>query len=321
MRSLRLHQPGVCHVIAGPVPEPGADEVRLRVVACGLCRTDAKLWRSGHRDLVLPRVPGHEICALDHTDGRRYVPWPGRACGACQACRAGLENLCPHMRILGFHVDGGLAEEVCVPRTALVPLPETLPDDVATLAEPLACCLNGWEQAGRIAGEPVLVIGGGPVGLLAAFAARAAGAIPFVLERSPTRLAQSAVLREAWPLPTGTVLPRGEFAACLTATGDRGAVGTALSGLRPGGCCVAFSGLGEDGPLPAAAWNDLHYRQLHAVGAYGCTRAQLRRAVALLAAHAVTAARLITRTVDLETVPDAFAAVLAGTELKVVALP
>ena len=68
------------------LPEPDAPV--LKVKYCSICRTDAKMWLSGHRDLVLPRIPGHEICASGE-NGRNYVLWPGSSCGKCPLCTGG----------------------------------------------------------------------------------------------------------------------------------------------------------------------------------------------------------------------------------------
>src|SRR6056297_2322888 len=93
------------------VGRPPAGYVRVRVLCCAVCRTDAKMWSEGHRDLVLPRVPGHEIVAVDQS-GARYVVWPGISCGVCPSCLAGQENRCRYLKILGFHKDGGFADQV-----------------------------------------------------------------------------------------------------------------------------------------------------------------------------------------------------------------
>lgn len=84
------------------------DRVFLKVICCAICRTDAKMWRSGHRDLVLPRVLGHEIAGIDPASGQLYAVWPGQVCGTCDYCRTGRENLCEEMQIIGFHTDGGV---------------------------------------------------------------------------------------------------------------------------------------------------------------------------------------------------------------------
>ena len=75
-----------------PLPEPGPGEKMLRVLFCAVCRTDAKMWSQGHRDLVFPRVMGHEVVAEDDR-GQRFVIWPGTSCGRCSHCTGGRENL------------------------------------------------------------------------------------------------------------------------------------------------------------------------------------------------------------------------------------
>ncbi len=97
-----------------PAPQEKDNHVVLEVACCAICRTDAKMWNQGHRDLALPRVPGHEIAGFDNS-GKLFTVWPGQACGQCRYCREGRENLCEDMRIIGFHSDGGFARFVSVP--------------------------------------------------------------------------------------------------------------------------------------------------------------------------------------------------------------
>ncbi|MCX6985987.1 MAG: alcohol dehydrogenase catalytic domain-containing protein, partial [Lentisphaerae bacterium] len=170
------------------VPKPGENEKLLRVSACGLCRTDAKMWISGQRDMVLPRVLGHEICGVEIRSGHRVVVWPGTACGNCNMCRNRHENLCASMQIIGFSRDGGLAEYVTAPSSSLIPIPDTLPSVTATLAEPLGSAVNAIEKLHLRRGRKLLVLGGGPMGLMLAFAAKNVfGALPSVVEPSLSR--------------------------------------------------------------------------------------------------------------------------------------
>ena len=72
--------------------------VHLKVLFCAVCRTDAKMWSQGHRDLVLPRVLGHEMVVLHEESGTQYTVWPGQHCGQCMYCLQGRENLCQQMK-------------------------------------------------------------------------------------------------------------------------------------------------------------------------------------------------------------------------------
>jgi propanol-preferring alcohol dehydrogenase len=129
-----------------PMPEPGLDEVRLAVQACGVCHTDLHTVEG---DLVLPKlplVPGHQIVGLVEARGKdaaRFeigqrvgVPWLYRTCGQCEFCQRGLENLCVDAQFTGLHADGGYAEAMVVPQDFAYPLPGGFPDIEAT---PLLC--------------------------------------------------------------------------------------------------------------------------------------------------------------------------------------
>jgi propanol-preferring alcohol dehydrogenase len=129
-----------------PLPQPGPGEVRLRVRACGVCRTDLHTVEG---DLNLPRlplVPGHQIVGVVEARGdgaTRYhpgqrvgVPWLYKTCGQCEFCRQGLENLCADAQFTGLHADGGYAEAMVVPEGFAYPIPDAF-SDVA--AAPLLC--------------------------------------------------------------------------------------------------------------------------------------------------------------------------------------
>jgi L-iditol 2-dehydrogenase len=181
MQAVSVREIGSFQFERRPVPQPGPGEVLLRVTVTGLCRTDLKIIQVGHRDLVLPCVPGEEVVGevmalgpgCDDTTllHKRVYVYPGEWCGICPACRSGAENLCRSMRIMGFHRDGGFADYVIAPLKSLIPLPEGLSDEQAVFAEPLSCCLNALELARLAPFETIAIWGGGPAGQLLARAA------------------------------------------------------------------------------------------------------------------------------------------------------
>lgn len=310
MMALRLHGPGRLVREAVPDPVPEADEVVLPVRACAVCRTDAKMWKIGHRDLILPRILGHEICA-EGEDGNRYAVWPGTACGRCDACRRGAENLCPSMRIIGFHRDGGFAERVAVPRRNLFPVPSRVPDAVACLAEPLACALNGLEQARVRPGDRLLIYGAGPVGLLAGLAAQYRGAKPALREIRSARLAESRAFRERVGMDECGADAFG-FDVALNAAPDGAILSDALDRLRPGGRFVLFSGFTSGEALPISELNRMHYRQLTLAGAYGCTQNGVKNALQILEKYPTEAALLVAEAGTLAEGPTLLPAILEG---------
>jgi propanol-preferring alcohol dehydrogenase len=143
-----------------PRPEPAAGQVRLRVAACGVCRTDLHLADGELPRARYPIVPGHQVVGRVDASGpgaarfrpgdRVGVPWLGWTCGACAFCRSGRENLCDRARFTGHDLDGGFAEEIVADERFCFALPEGLPD---AQAAPLLCAgLIGW-RALRLVGD------------------------------------------------------------------------------------------------------------------------------------------------------------------------
>jgi propanol-preferring alcohol dehydrogenase len=151
MRAMLLDRPGA-PLRPGDVdvPEPGPGQVRLKVHACGVCRTDLHLRdgevEAGH----LPLILGHQIVATTD-DGRRVgVPWLGWTDGECEYCRSGRENLCVHARFTGRDIDGGYAEYAVADERYIFPLPGSMGDmEVA----PLLCGGLIGHRALRLAGD------------------------------------------------------------------------------------------------------------------------------------------------------------------------
>jgi len=312
MKSLLLEAVGRLRSMAVLPPIPGPDEVVLRMSHCAVCRTDAKMWREGHRDLILPRILGHEICAFDEVSGGRFVVWPGRACGECAYCRAGVENLCSHMIILGFHRDGGYAELLAAPASSLIPIPPVLPGHLACLAEPVGCALNALDQIQLSEGNSILIYGGGSLGLLMAMAAREMGAEPFLVETNSHKLERSKEFRTRLGIGGSIGNSCAEFDAAVNATPSFNTLPEGLSKIKAGGCFCLFSGLPNEGFIPVSLINEIHYRQLHLVGAYGCTRNQMAQAIALLQCRQEAIELLVEELIGLDQVPSALPRVLSG---------
>jgi propanol-preferring alcohol dehydrogenase len=142
-----------------PLPEPGAEEIRLRVRACAVCHTDLHTVEG---DLPLPKlpvVPGHQVVGIVDAVGegvRRFtigqrvgVPWLYRTCGTCEFCQRGMENLCRQARFTGLHADGGYAEAMVVHQDFAYPIPEIFSDESAA---PLLCAGIIGYRALRLSG-------------------------------------------------------------------------------------------------------------------------------------------------------------------------
>ncbi|MEZ4524727.1 MAG: alcohol dehydrogenase catalytic domain-containing protein [Desulfobacterales bacterium] len=314
MYALQLEKIGLLKEKEIPIPKPGPGEVLLRVMHCAVCRTDAKMWKQGQRDLVLPRVLGHEICGILPESGKRFAVWPGNSCGCCAFCQSGQENLCLHMQILGFHKDGGFAEYAAVQEKSLIPVPDGLPSELACLAEPLGCTLNAMEQSGVKENQKVLIYGAGPVGLMAGISARYLGAVPFVMEIRPERTALSKAFREQIGMDVCGNEMKFDIAVNAAPSTDTFAHG--LSRLRAGGSFCLFSGLTDGKEISSVQLNEIHYRQLQICGAYGCTKKQMETALNILTEYGREAALLTEKQIDLHQVPEILPRILAGQAMK-----
>jgi len=130
-------------------PQPGADDILLRVRACGICHTDLHTVE-GEIAANLPVVPGHQIVGVDeHTGQRLGVPWLHHTCGECEFCRSDRENLCERAEFTGFQVNGGYAEFVTVPADFAVKIPDAFDD---AHAAPLLCAGIVGFRALRLSG-------------------------------------------------------------------------------------------------------------------------------------------------------------------------
>jgi D-arabinose 1-dehydrogenase-like Zn-dependent alcohol dehydrogenase len=318
MIALRLEETGLLSFEETPLPQPGKNEALIKISHCAICRTDAKAWRYSQRDLVLPRILGHEICCTWVNTGKRYVVWPGKSCGQCQHCLSGAENLCPDMQILGFHRDGGFAEYAVVPQSSLIPVPENLPGHIACLAELLACGINALDQAHLSSGNRVLIFGGGPAGLLMALAARTKGAQPFILEKNKVKLQRSEDFRNSFGIDASTECTLLHADVAVNAAPSVDTVLRGLPTLNAGGCFCLFSGFPGTESIPASLLNEIHYRQLRVVGAYGCTHIQMQEALTVLNEQQSSVELLIEGRITLAQVPRALEEIIAGQRLKYV---
>nr|MBA3623380.1 alcohol dehydrogenase catalytic domain-containing protein [Methylibium sp.] len=167
MRAMVLHAPGqALRMEERPDPEPGLGELRLRVEACAVCRTDLHLVDGDLPLPCLPIGPGHEIVGVVDRVGpgvsewqlgqRAGVPWLAHTCGHCAYCRLGRENLCDEPLFTGHGRDGGFATHVSADAAFCLPL--ELPQDPVHMAPLLCAGLIGWRSL-RMAGDDARALG------------------------------------------------------------------------------------------------------------------------------------------------------------------
>jgi alcohol dehydrogenase, propanol-preferring len=221
------------------VPEPGPGQLLLRVLACGVCRTDLHLL-DGEVDIAHPpRVLGHQIVARVEPDGRRVgVPWLGWTCGECAYCRSGRENLCRRARFTGRDIDGGFADYAVADERFCFPIPDGLPD---AQAAPLLCAgLIGYRCL-RMCGDArhLGLYGFGAAAHILVQVARAQDREVYAFTRDGDDVAQAFAreLGATWAGPSCAAPPHPLDAAIIFAP-DGGLVPPALRAVAPGGSVV-----------------------------------------------------------------------------------
>lgn len=203
MRKAVTLSPGSLVIQETPPPVRGEGEVLLDVLIVGLCGSDYHLFSGQHPYGRYPQTQGHEFTGRIRELPESYagglsvgdvvVVEPTRACGTCFACRRGHYNCCSALRVMGAHIPGALADIVSVPLSAVYPVGD-LPVAIATLVEPVSIGLQATTRSGAQAGDDVVVLGAGPVGLAAALAAVDRGARVLLADRIASRLHEGVLL-------------------------------------------------------------------------------------------------------------------------------
>ncbi len=264
------------HLEVTEIPEPacGADEVVIRVAACGICGSDVHGYDGGSGRRIPPIVMGHEGAGTIERVGADVTGYqPGDRvtfdstvyCGHCEFCRRGEVNLCDHRQVLGvscgeYRRNGAFAELVAVPARILYRLPDTFPFEEAAMLEAVSVALHAVRITQMTGGESALVIGAGMIGLLTAQAARAAGcASVMIADIDSTRLKLAEDVGIQQTLNLGG---QGLIDEVLRLTGGRGvdvvleAVGQAetvvasIECVRRGGRVTLIGNIQPEVPLP-----------------------------------------------------------------------
>ncbi|HEX4055145.1 MAG TPA: zinc-binding alcohol dehydrogenase family protein [Tepidisphaeraceae bacterium] len=197
MKTIVLNKPGELRQAETDAPHDVPMGFALvRVNRVGVCGTDWHAYRGDQPFFSYPRILGHELAVVvervndpggNLKTGDRCAVEPYLNCGRCVACRAGKPNCCVNLKVMGVHVDGGMREWLLAP-TAKLHRSEKLSLDELALVEPLSIGCHAVDRAGIVAGESVLVIGAGPIGLSVIPFATAAGARVIVMDISASRL-------------------------------------------------------------------------------------------------------------------------------------
>ncbi|MDG4757379.1 alcohol dehydrogenase catalytic domain-containing protein [Micromonospora sp. WMMD710] len=311
---------------------PGHGQVRIEVAYTGICGTDLHIYH-GDMDARVgaSAIIGHEMSGRIAAVGEDVTGWtvgqavtvmPTRPCGRCAACRRGLSHVCHKMNFLGIDSPGAMQSSWTVPADLVLPLPADLPLDHAALVEPVAVAVHDVRRGNVTADDQVVVVGGGPVGVLIATVAQGRGARVLLVEPDPVRRAVAGRIGvEAVDPGTTDVV-----ALVNDRTDGAGAdVAFEVSGAAPG-VATAVDVLTTRGRLVMVAIHpkprevNLHrffWRELELLGARLYQRDDMVEAIRLVASGAIPARELISRVEPVEAATAAFTALEGGGVMKV----
>ena len=300
VRSLRFHGPGDLRSEAVALRPVGPGDVLVAVEACGVCGSDLHFLDGSARTGHVPITLGHEIAGrvVESTDPSwaptdEVVVAAGVTCGSCLACRSDREMICERLAMTGIDFDGGLADQVVVPSTALLARPAGVPAEVAaTAVDAGATAFHAVVCRGRVQpGEAVLIIGAGGLGSYGIQIARAQGAAPVIVADSdPAALARARALHadETILVEPGTSIGRatklltvGGVDAAIEFVGRAVTLDAAVKSLRQGGRAVAVGvGMEPLTTLPPVLWARNEYALL---GSFGSHRRDVEQVLRWLA--------------------------------------
>jgi (R,R)-butanediol dehydrogenase/meso-butanediol dehydrogenase/diacetyl reductase len=335
-----------CAVFAGPGdlriedrPRPEVrrdDDVLLRVRAASICGTDLHILSDPPGHPATPgTIMGHEyVCEIagagdrveDLRPGDHVVVDPTLTCGRCSYCRRGQPNLCRSMDSLGIFRDGGFAEFSLTPAAQLYRIGRQTPLDHAVFAEPLSCVMNGFSRANLKVGDSVLVLGGGPIGLLFLMLFQSGGAGKVGLtEMTPRRrqLAARSGADQVWDPRSETLAEQvrewsGGLGADIVVDSVGTLLGQALRLVRPGGRIVLF-GMNQQAQ-PAVSQYEVTRHEITIAGSY-ISPFTFPPTVRLLETGRLPLDPLITHRIGLEGIKSILPALQSGEAVEVVITP
>jgi L-iditol 2-dehydrogenase len=311
-----------------PVPRAGEGELVVRVGAALTCGTDLKVYRRGYHAMMLkpPIVFGHELAGVvveagagvtRFAVGDRVLPMNSAPCDTCYFCGRGQQNLCENI----LFNNGAYAEYLRIPARIAekntMRVPDAVPFEHAALTEPLACVVHGFNESGARAGDTMVVIGAGPIGLMFMRVAQLQGVRVIAVVKREDQVPAARLFGASEVVKISEGADTVEAARALTGDG-RGAdvvieaVATpatweqAVGMVRKGGV-VNFFGGPPSGTRVALDTNRLHYGDITLMASFHHTPSACAAAFALICGGEFKAAEFITRTATLDEVPAVFA--------------
>jgi 2-desacetyl-2-hydroxyethyl bacteriochlorophyllide A dehydrogenase len=310
-------------VVRVRVPEPRPGWVPVDVAYAGICGSDLHIAAGEHVRARPGTVLGHEFVghlaapSADLPAGHPVFVNPMVHCGTCDGCRAGLVNACRHLTAVGVDYPGAVAGRTVVPEYGLYPLPPDTDLVAAALIEPVAVAVRAVRRSGLRVGDRAHVIGGGPVGLLVALVATAAGAAVTLSEPSEDRRRRVGDLGVA--VVAGPSDLDGPADVAFDATGHPAVAATLLEWLRVGGTAVVVGAYGPG--VHGVDLLQLMFAELTVVGTRIYLREDIEAAIGLVTSGRLDARAVVSRIHPLRDAVAAVEGLRRGEGMKVLIEP
>lgn len=335
----------VIRVAESSMPSLKKGEMLIKVMACSICGSDIRIFKNGNPRVKSGQIVGHEIAGrvvavnevANFSVGDDVSVGADVPCGDCRFCNAGNCNCCRTNLAIGHQLEGGFTEYVKLQASTVSFGPvqkfvSPISYAEAALAEPLACCINGYEKCGDERFDSVLIFGAGPIGMLLGFLGKHYGAKTVIMiDPSDQRLSWAEKLKAAdytikfdrtttveqvMSLTNGFGCDR-VFTACPVSETHS----LAIELVSVMGVVNLFGGLPaseKSVPLPS---NEIHYKEAKITGSHGSTPKQHKKALKLIESGSIKVSQLITHEFSLDGINEAYACAMSGTGLKVVIKP
>lgn len=323
MKAAVYHGPGDLRVEEVPVRKLKDNEVKIQVKYCGICGTDIHIFHGdgGCCDVTPPLVPGHEFSGVVAEVGAgvktvkvgdRVTGDPNDMCGECYFCKNGMQHFCKNNIGIGTTVDGGFAEYVTMREKQVYKVSDDLSFIEAAMAEPISCCLHGIDLCNIKAGDTVLVMGGGPIGMIMMQLAKNAGASKVIMSEPVEEKREQALKLGA----TKTIDPLHEDVEAVLAEYCEnvnvviecvGNVHTQADAVRFAGkgATIMYFGLAAPEESFPIRPDDIFKKELHITSSY-INPYSFERAIQILESGTVELESLITNVVPLDDIADVF---------------
>lgn len=347
MKAAVIEKLGVISVQEVPEPELLRESMLIRVEACAICASDIRIFRKGDSRATFPRIVGHEIAGIvekvgkkikDFNVGDRVTVAPGHGCGKCKYCLDGMGNICINPQpSIGYASSGGFAQYIVPPVNVVENgfvniIPANVSFEEASMAELLACCINGQERANVGHGDTVVIIGAGPAGCMHIGLAKARKATKVILVE---RLIPRLLLAKKKFKPDVTISGEEKEViqkvkeetdglgadVIIVAAPSPQAQEAALSMVAPRGRVVFFGGLAKDNKVITIDSNIIHYTECSITGASSSLGRQNKEALELISKGLIDANEYITHRFSLDQIALAFEMVENKEAIKVVISP